>query len=269
MRQSRVGLDVGVHPRGRLERRLAGSSSTSSAARPGFVTGTVMGLPRLLYAFGRLERGRHGDPDRPGPRAAGAARSRRRSPRSRSRSSSAPAISICARRRCVSNRGSARSPPRPASSRRSSATPAPTTCSRRRRAPANAANGRPSRRHVGFDRGDEDSRSRTARRRVRPLRLEQVRRLAGRLVRRRRRLPGAGRPDRRGRRALHRRRHGRLRRRRRPARPIRGRLGRGAAQGVVAGVVHRRRRRSTAAPTASARPGGSATPATSATPSCD
>lgn len=55
MRQSRVGLDVGVIPvggwnaTGRLILDFFGGT-------PGFVTGTVMGLPRLLYAFGRLER---------------------------------------------------------------------------------------------------------------------------------------------------------------------------------------------------------------------
>jgi hypothetical protein len=55
MRQSRVGLDVGVIPvggwdaTGRLILDFFGGT-------PGFVTGTVMGMPRLLYAFGRLER---------------------------------------------------------------------------------------------------------------------------------------------------------------------------------------------------------------------
>jgi hypothetical protein len=55
MRQSRLGLDVGVIPvggwnaRGTLILDFFGGT-------PGFVTGTVMGLPRLLYAFGRLER---------------------------------------------------------------------------------------------------------------------------------------------------------------------------------------------------------------------
>ncbi|MGE0361734.1 MAG: hypothetical protein AB7H93_01260 [Vicinamibacterales bacterium] len=56
MRQSRVGLDVGAIPvgswtaRGTLILDFLGGT-------PGFVTGTVMGLPRMLYAFGRLERG--------------------------------------------------------------------------------------------------------------------------------------------------------------------------------------------------------------------
>jgi hypothetical protein len=56
LRQSRVGLDVGVIPvgawnaTGRLVLDFFGGT-------PGFVTGTVMGLPRLLYAFGRLEHG--------------------------------------------------------------------------------------------------------------------------------------------------------------------------------------------------------------------
>ena len=59
LRQSRIGLDVGVIPvggwnaTGRLILDFFGGT-------PGFVTGTVMGLPRLLYAFGRLERERHG-----------------------------------------------------------------------------------------------------------------------------------------------------------------------------------------------------------------
>lgn len=56
MRQSRVGLDVhsiavgGWEAKGTLIVDFMGGT-------PGFVTGTVMGLPRLLYAFGRLERG--------------------------------------------------------------------------------------------------------------------------------------------------------------------------------------------------------------------
>ena len=56
MRQSRLGLDVGAIPvgawtaRGTLILDFLGGT-------PGFVTGTVMGLPRMLYAFGRLERG--------------------------------------------------------------------------------------------------------------------------------------------------------------------------------------------------------------------
>ena len=56
LRQSRIGVDVGVIPvggwnaTGRLILDFFGGT-------PGFVTGTVMGLPRLLYAFGRLEHG--------------------------------------------------------------------------------------------------------------------------------------------------------------------------------------------------------------------
>ncbi|MGD9905406.1 MAG: hypothetical protein AB7U83_18210 [Vicinamibacterales bacterium] len=56
VRQSRLGFDVGAIPvggwmaRGTLIVDFFGGT-------PGFVTGTVMGLPRLLYAFGRLERG--------------------------------------------------------------------------------------------------------------------------------------------------------------------------------------------------------------------
>ena len=54
LRQSRIGVDVGVIPvggwngTGRLIFDFFGGT-------PGFVTGTVMGLPRLLIAFGRLE----------------------------------------------------------------------------------------------------------------------------------------------------------------------------------------------------------------------
>ena len=55
MRQSRIGLDVGAIP-------VGGWSAKGTlildffGGTPGFVTGTVMGLPRMLYAFGRLER---------------------------------------------------------------------------------------------------------------------------------------------------------------------------------------------------------------------
>lgn len=56
MRQSRLGFDVhsiaigAWQAKGTLIVDFFGGT-------PGFVTGTVMGLPRLLYAFGRLERG--------------------------------------------------------------------------------------------------------------------------------------------------------------------------------------------------------------------
>lgn len=56
VRQSRLGLDVhsiqigAWNAKGTLIVDFMGGT-------PGFVTGTVMGLPRLLYAFGRLERG--------------------------------------------------------------------------------------------------------------------------------------------------------------------------------------------------------------------
>lgn len=54
MRQSRIGLDVGAIPVGSW---MASGSLILDffGGAPGFVTGTVMGLPRLLYAFGRIE----------------------------------------------------------------------------------------------------------------------------------------------------------------------------------------------------------------------
>jgi hypothetical protein len=55
MRQSRLGLDVGAIPVGGWNARGA-LILDFFGGTPGFVTGTVMGLPRLLYAFGRLER---------------------------------------------------------------------------------------------------------------------------------------------------------------------------------------------------------------------
>ena len=56
MRQSRLGLDVSGIPRGQLGGQAARLILDFFGGTPGFVTGTVMGLPRLLYAFGRLER---------------------------------------------------------------------------------------------------------------------------------------------------------------------------------------------------------------------
>lgn len=54
LRQSQLGLNVGPIPVGGLT-----ASATMVAdflgGTPGFVTGTVMGLPRLVYAFARLE----------------------------------------------------------------------------------------------------------------------------------------------------------------------------------------------------------------------
>ncbi len=56
MRQSRIGLDVQAIPVGSWQAK--GSLILDFfGGTPGFVTGTVMGLPRLLYAFGRLEHG--------------------------------------------------------------------------------------------------------------------------------------------------------------------------------------------------------------------
>jgi hypothetical protein len=56
MRQSRLGFDVRAIPIGSWEAKGA-LVVDFFGGTPGFVTGTVMGLPRLLYAFGRLERG--------------------------------------------------------------------------------------------------------------------------------------------------------------------------------------------------------------------
>jgi hypothetical protein len=54
LRQSQVGLNIGPIPVGGLT-----ASATMVAdflgGTPGFVTGTVMGLPRMVYAFARLE----------------------------------------------------------------------------------------------------------------------------------------------------------------------------------------------------------------------
>src|SRR5262249_18554203 len=55
-RQSRVGFDVGVIPIGSWQ----GSGTLMFdffGGVPNFQNGTVMGLPRLVYAFGRLEHG--------------------------------------------------------------------------------------------------------------------------------------------------------------------------------------------------------------------
>ncbi len=57
MRQSRLGFDVRGIPVGSWEAKGA-LILDFFGGTPGFVTGTVMGLPRLLYAYGRLERGR-------------------------------------------------------------------------------------------------------------------------------------------------------------------------------------------------------------------
>lgn len=56
MRQSRLGVDVHSIAVGAWEAKGA-LIVDFMGGTPGFVTGTVMGLPRLLYAFGRLERG--------------------------------------------------------------------------------------------------------------------------------------------------------------------------------------------------------------------
>jgi hypothetical protein len=55
MRQSRLGLDVHGIPVGGWEATGA-LMLDFFGGTPGFVTGTVLGLPRLLTAFGRLER---------------------------------------------------------------------------------------------------------------------------------------------------------------------------------------------------------------------
>jgi hypothetical protein len=56
MRQSRIGLDVSTIPVGAWNAKGTIILDFFGGV-PGFQTGTVMGLPRLLYAFGRLERG--------------------------------------------------------------------------------------------------------------------------------------------------------------------------------------------------------------------
>jgi len=56
MRQSRLGFDVHGISVGAWEAKGA-LILDFFGGTPGFVTGTVMGLPRLLYAFGRLEHG--------------------------------------------------------------------------------------------------------------------------------------------------------------------------------------------------------------------
>ncbi len=56
MRQSRLGFDVRGITVGTWEAKGA-LILDFFGGTPGFVTGTVMGLPRLLYAFGRLEHG--------------------------------------------------------------------------------------------------------------------------------------------------------------------------------------------------------------------
>lgn len=56
MRQSRLGFDVRGITIGQWEAKGA-LILDFFGGTPGFVTGTVMGLPRLLYAFGRIERG--------------------------------------------------------------------------------------------------------------------------------------------------------------------------------------------------------------------
>lgn len=56
MRQSRLGFDVRGISVGSWEAKGA-LILDFFGGTPGFVTGTVMGLPRLLYAFGRLEHG--------------------------------------------------------------------------------------------------------------------------------------------------------------------------------------------------------------------
>lgn len=54
LRQSRIGLNVGTIPVGSL--KASGTLIMDFfGGVPNFVTGTVMGMPRLLYAYGRLE----------------------------------------------------------------------------------------------------------------------------------------------------------------------------------------------------------------------
>ncbi|HVG85671.1 MAG TPA: hypothetical protein VM820_14190 [Vicinamibacterales bacterium] len=54
LRQSQIGLNVGPIPMGSWTASAAMVADFFGGA-PGFVTGTVFGLPRMVYAFGRLE----------------------------------------------------------------------------------------------------------------------------------------------------------------------------------------------------------------------
>jgi len=57
LKQSQIGLDIGAIPMGSWTARGTMVADFFGGV-PGFVTGTVFGLPRLVYAFARLE---HGD----------------------------------------------------------------------------------------------------------------------------------------------------------------------------------------------------------------
>lgn len=54
LRQSQIGLNIGPIPVGGLTASGAVVADFMGGA-PGFVTGTVMGLPRMVYAYARLE----------------------------------------------------------------------------------------------------------------------------------------------------------------------------------------------------------------------
>jgi hypothetical protein len=57
LKQSQIGLNVGAIPMGRWTASGAMVADFFGGV-PGFVTGTVFGLPRLVYAFARLEHGK-------------------------------------------------------------------------------------------------------------------------------------------------------------------------------------------------------------------
>ena len=188
LRQSRIGVDVGVIPvggwnaTGRLILDFFGGT-------PGFVTGTVMGLPRLLYAFGRLEHGGTAieigqDHVLLAPRdpTSLAALSFPQFFRSGNLYLRAPQARIEQRLGAFTAKAGIVAPVI------GDAGPAyvfapPAGAGERSERPAFEA-------HLGFDRGTETAASEVPRRRVGPLRLEPVRTGARRLDRRRRRLPG-------------------------------------------------------------------------------
>jgi hypothetical protein len=57
LRQSQIGLNVGLIPVGGDWTASGAMVADFYGGTPGFVTGTVFGLPRLVYAFARLEHG--------------------------------------------------------------------------------------------------------------------------------------------------------------------------------------------------------------------
>ncbi len=197
MRQSRIGLDVGVIPvggwnaTGRLILDFFGGT-------PGFVTGTVMGLPRLLYAFGRLERAGSAiqigqdhvllAPRDPTSLAAIAFPQFFRSGNLYLR---APQVRFEQRFGGLTAKAGIVAPVVGDAGSVYVFAPAAGAGERSER-PALEA-------HVGYGRGDADGGGELHSRRVEPLRLEQVRGVAGQLEGGRGRLPGPRRADGRGR----------------------------------------------------------------------